>query len=545
MRGMGICTVVVVIVFASCAIAQIPGRPTHQPPSVPTVPVGPPKLKPIPTRQTAFAIPFTINPGEPPTEVQLLISTDQGKNWQVYDRRAPTAREFLFRGSRDGEYWFSVRTIDSAGAAHPSGDPKAELMVLLDTIQPKVDFHAVVGPSGEIATTWGIFDENLDAETFQIHFQAIVARSEPTPPWQQVAVEKPVGSSKKQTFNGKTTWWPKTTSQAVTVRAVVRDLAGNAAEVNRRVFLPRVASRGSGQPDLNSTTFVPPPNPFERRLSANNDSLPWHDQGKSGAATTVQPNPTPQISNNFANFRSEEEQGSQTTMQKKADDQIVRRRWKDRLPAGERLRMTNTTQFNLDYDVDAVGPSGVAKVELWATKDGGQTWENWGIDNDRQSPFTVEVDGEGLYGFSVSITSGLGFTSPPPNPGDLADIWVGVDLTKPTVQINAAPLGSGVNAGQVIIQWSATDQHFDERPISLFYSGPGGQKWIPIATDQPNTGTFNWRVDPSIGHEVHLLLQARDEANNISEHQLPQAINIEGLRPRGRIKGFQPAASQR
>ena len=43
-------------------------------------------------------------------------------------------------------------------------------------------------------------------------------------------------------------------------------------------------------------------------------------------------------------------------------------------------QILNTTRVGIDYHVGRVGPSGVSKVEVWATQDRGQTWQRVGED---------------------------------------------------------------------------------------------------------------------------------------------------------------------
>ena len=89
--------------------------------------------------------------------------------------------------------------------------------------------------------------------------------------------------------------------------------------------------------------------------------------------------------------------------------------------------------------METVGPEGLADVELWGTSDGGRTWAKWGSDPDKQSPFDVEVNGEALYGFRVVIVGKSGLASNAPQAGDAADIWVGIDLTRPAARLRRRP----------------------------------------------------------------------------------------------------------
>jgi hypothetical protein len=53
-----------------------------------------------------------------------------------------------------------------------------------------------------------------------------------------------------------------------------------------------------------------------------------------------------------------------------------------------------------------------------------------------------------------------------------------------------------------------------------------------------NTGSYSWKVDPRIPERIFLRLEVRDEAGNVQVDQLREPISIEGLAPKGRIRGF-------
>lgn len=207
-----------------------------------------------------------------------------------------------------------------------------------------------------------------------------------------------------------------------------------------------------------------------------------------------------------------------------------------------RPRMTNTRRFSLEYDVETVGPEGLADVELWGTTDGGETWTKWGSDPDKISPFDVEVNGEGLYGFRVVIVGRNGLASNTPRRGDPADIWIGVDQTKPTARITAAAYGTGAQAGKLDIRWEASDANLLPRPITLSMSSSPDGPFTPIAAGLPNTGQYLWEFDPRSPRQIYLRLEVRDEAGNLTIDQLVEPIQVEGLAPKGRIRGFSPAA---
>jgi len=212
------------------------------------------------------------------------------------------------------------------------------------------------------------------------------------------------------------------------------------------------------------------------------------------------------------------------------------------LPAGERPRMTNLRRLNLEYDVETIGASGVGRVELWITCDGGRTWTSGGIDDDNQNPFPVELPGEGIFGLRLVVHSGNGLAARRPQPGDMPEIWVGVDQTKPAARITSAVYGTGSRAGELAIHWLADDARLGDRPVNLSFSATPGGPWSPIASGLPNTGQYRWRVDGRVPAQIYLRLQVRDEAGNIAVYKLERPIANDGLVPRGRIRGIHPAA---
>jgi hypothetical protein len=211
------------------------------------------------------------------------------------------------------------------------------------------------------------------------------------------------------------------------------------------------------------------------------------------------------------------------------------------LPPGERPRMTNAKRFNLAYSVDAVGPAGVEKVELWITRNGGRDWNLWGVDKDKESPLEIELENEGVYGFRIVIVGKNGLASQTPRPGDLADLWVGVDVTKPVAEITTAAYGSGPNAGHLEIRWKAVDDHLVARPITLQFSDKPAGPWTSLAAGLPNTGEYSWRVDSSVPEQFYLRIEARDEAGNVATYQLDKPIASAGLSPKGHIRGVEPS----
>ena len=210
------------------------------------------------------------------------------------------------------------------------------------------------------------------------------------------------------------------------------------------------------------------------------------------------------------------------------------------LPPGERPRMVNSRAFELEYEVDSVGPSGIGRVELWGTRDAGKTWRRFTVDNSNRSPLLVNVEEEGIYGFRVIVTNGAGMGATPPASGDVPDLWIGVDLTKPTARIVAAQQGVDAEVGHLIISWQADDKMLAARPVSLsFRQSPTGP-WLPIASGLENTGRYAWPIDSRTPPQLYLRLEVRDEAGNVGVHEMSEPITIDQSRPTIRIRDVRP-----
>ena len=97
--------------------------------------------------------------------------------------------------------------------------------------------------------------------------------------------------------------------------------------------------------------------------------------------------------------------------------------------------------------------------------------------------------------------------TPAPQAGDLAEIWVGVDTTKPVARLSSVIYGEGVHAGELDIRWHVSDESLGERPVTLLFSERPDGPWNTIAAGLPNGGQHYWRVDPNMPHEIFLRIE--------------------------------------
>lgn len=207
-------------------------------------------------------------------------------------------------------------------------------------------------------------------------------------------------------------------------------------------------------------------------------------------------------------------------------------------------RIVNSKRISLNYKIDDVGPSGVSSVELWSIQPGGK-WQQLGVDTAHRPPYIFEVSGEGVYGFTLLVRSGVGLGEREPRDGDPPQVWVEVDLTKPVVRLLSVDVGQGNASGTLSIAWSATDKNLGSQPITLAYAEQAEGPWTPITpTPVENTGRYIWRMPSAVPYQFFVRVEATDRAGNAGSAQTTSLVKVDLAKPKPTILEVAPAAKQ-
>ncbi len=543
---------------------------------------------PIYWRQTLFSIPFHVERpdriSQEPTEVQLYVSGDRGVRWDNWRQAPPQKGYFLFKAGADGEYWFDVRTLDRSGQIRPQGPHTPKLIVIVDTVPPKVQLTAVRGEAGQITAAFRIEELNPKLDSLAIEY-----RLAPTTPWQAVSVGPKDVHSHNAEHAGEVTWYLQNAPGTMEVRLRVTDLAGNPAESHTVVRPAATGSAAAGNPmrpplganspaaisadARNATEGVPYRPTTTSPAVATNDTgrwqplgpqtgrTPWpaenaslvstdsarpaasqNDPGNSSIAIRVNPPVTQQFvadqrppsapANPFNGFTASRPSGPATIPAAARDVGP---------PRGVPLRWINTRVFQLTYDTRAMGGTGNIPVELWGTRDGGKSWQSFGKDPLGQSPMLVTVPDEGIYGFRMALQNGPGIAGRPPLPGDVPGIWIGIDLTRPVGRITQAQQGVGRDGDKLFVAWEASDNRdLAARPISLSYSERAGGPWTSMASGLENSGRYAWPLTGSLPQRLYLRLEIHDAAGNMGVYETPQPVPLDLSSPAAQLRDLRP-----
>ncbi len=512
-------------------------------------------------KQRQFFIPYQPNPQDPQAgkvdKVQLLLSRDGGLQWAVLQEAEPHVRGFSYHAATDGDYAFALRMADRRGKYWPEQIAQPLLRVVVDSAPPMLELSASLDATGQIVVRYEARDAKLKPETLRLEVQSDGGV------WQRLGTGPP-DVSQPDRLLGQLAWRPPTSGGRASFRASVDDAAGNSATTNAEASLISPVLDPATGPQLAppSLTGWSPSGQVAALAEPQRQALEWpvggainslasnRREAPSGGAGATDP---------FASRVDGADRGAPSLLTPGASTPappISNGGWVSSAPAAvangvaeppdhvDPTPWVNSLTFDVDYDIQTVGPWGVSKVELWGTRDGGNEWLSLGVDSDNRSPMRVTVPAQGVYGFRIAVDGGNGVTASKPQSGDRPEMSVGVDLAPPRAELRAAEPGQGSLTGHVIIRWSAEDEHLAARPAGLFSSASAEGPWTTIATDLDNTGEYVWRLGRDAPPRVFLRLEVRDAAGNVAVQQTREAVDLNLPRPTGRLRNVRPVQDE-
>jgi hypothetical protein len=230
----------------------------------------------------SFEMPVMLHDQEA-REIRLYVSSNGGRQWQLYNRFRPDAKNLPFTCRNDGEYWFSLYTINQANAIYPmpaTFEPMLKLRV--DTQRPLLEAQAYPAESGGLAVRWKATDPYLNPATARVEYRAKMAAGRELP-WRDAALPAPSAEMTTR-YEDTRIFWPETNARVLEVRISVSDWAGNLVDSIQEVAVPLVTQTrpavGAGPGSFGSSNSVVNREQAEQAPTA----IAWRSQAEQGTS---------------------------------------------------------------------------------------------------------------------------------------------------------------------------------------------------------------------------------------------------------------------
>lgn len=484
-------------------------------------------------------------------DLLLYVSPDQGATWQQQAVATPDKDTvFNFTAPADGNYWFCMVVVDKTGKREPADVYKAPssqiFKALFDTKKPAVTITSATRSGDDVFVSWKVIEKNPDWSKFKLEY-SVAGTS-----WTPVST-RPEADGSAQFRVGA--------PGAITVRLTLTDVGGltgegtkdiAAAPVSIAAAPVNVAAKPTA-PELvpaAGTGDLPPPSALLSSAAADRakDAPRTPAEKNSGLDTPPAPGIVSPLPAGPMMVTPPALPGADPlALASKTDSLTVPpAALNANLPPAQ---VINVTSFKLGFEVEERGASGVAKAELYVTRDEGRTWVKWQTFEKPESPLVIDLTKnnnaqvEGIYGFKMVLHSGAGLTREAPKGGEVPDYRVDVDVSPPIVKIYE-PLADPATKDTLVLRWQAVDKNLANDPITLEWSdGPRGP-WVPLVTADAfgsnpgmpkrlaNTGSHSWKLPANFPtHKVYLKVSARDLAGNLAEATTANPILVDLNKP--------------
>lgn len=472
------------------------------------------------TRSHTFDLPIEMKDADRMqlSELKLYVKTPT-TGWKLQESKPPHITRFTCKVTQDGEYWYSLVTVDRQGRAQPADvnlEPPSQ-RVVVDTTGPVLQVQPAASPTGDFFLRCTVEDANADPASLKA-----ICKSE----FGDIPLEQAANQHGVFIVKG-----PEPLRYPVVVTA--KDQAGNitSKEVNVREMIGSMLQPGNNTIEKTQAQKQLPdklPNDVSQasvRPEQPKDPLP---PSRFELPPTKQEGPPHRVE--LPPPLKGQEPVKTFDITPKIPTPVT-----DPSKSLMPYQLINTTRASVEYRIDQVGASGVGRVEIYLTPDNGQTWHRMGEDPDKASPANIVLPGDGVYGIRICVTNGNGFGGKAPVRGDAPHCMIEVDSTSPFIQLRSAEVIP--SSGEIELRWNATDKNLGREPITISYRTKADGVWQKIANNVKNEGMYRWSIPRDVGGQVFFKIEVTDQAGNASHDSTRQAVVIDMSEPRATVVG--------
>jgi len=177
-----------------------------------------------------------------------------------------------------------------------------------------------------------------------------------------------------------------------------------------------------------------------------------------------------------------------------------------------RVRYTNQRTVLVRYRWAGARPKG---VQLWTSQDG-RVWTPHRWSDNPAEPLVLTARRPGKMFVAVTAAPQAAVESR----ADLAPaLSVVFDWDRPLLKLLSARRIHGADGPPALhLTWSAWDENFGDRPISIYWRRSENEPWQLSVRDLPNAGSYEWPLPAEIGRQAFSVsLRATDQAGNSAE----------------------------
>ncbi len=508
------------------------------------------------THHQSFSIPFRIPKASDvdatAQRVVMSVSKDLGITWQSAGEVLPTAGSFQYQADRDGEYWFRIRVIDVKGRTRGGAGP--DMRVLVNAVGPRLVAHVWKGPDGEIMCRYAATDDSLHVEGMKFEYRTRVGAE-----WKALAAVGILSRESPAHLVGEEIWWAGDKTDALVVKITIADKSGNKTikqfplessdpgldqdDLARELRVPSLNVQPSGH---NRPQNVEPRNKSHLIGKIASDGHTWSaevaeewigaDRKNNDIPPTVDGQVKPFVSKDPVAKSVRSIQGdpiSTAPSDGEHDESVMQYR-------GRPLRLCTSRHFRWDYEVDQENEKSL-KIELWATRDGGVTWQQSGVDTDGVSPIDVSVPSSGLYGFRLEVATTGASSDLSPLSGTPPQVWVVVDDEPPEIEVHVSVKDSSRQDETISIEYTCSDQFIAPQTARILFSPNANGPWSTIASGIEPRGVYQWSPDRTAPARAFICVEVEDIVGNVSKKITDGPVKISGNRLIGHLRGLREA----
>jgi hypothetical protein len=173
----------------------------------------------------------------------------------------------------------------------------------------------------------------------------------------------------------------------------------------------------------------------------------------------------------------------------------------------------NVRGFQIPIRTKPESRASIRDLELYVSRDQGQTWEQQGQCKPDKEAFTYTAPADGSYWFKVVVVDVRGQRDPQ-NPA-LGEVGqrIFVDTVKPEVRVTAERQGD-----DVLVRWNVREDNPDWPTFKVEYRSADTVNglWTPVAA-MPDQGQVT--IHPSSAGPILVRVQVQDLAGNLGQEQ--------------------------